>query len=417
MNPAIDTLFVPDLPPVLKHRTIFEKFDHLQEGESFLLVNDHDPIPLYYELSAERPGSFGWEKLQDGPEVWKVILSKKGSAASGIEQKAEVTQEQEQPAAKEGHVLNVTLLEPKLKHPTIFRHFDALDHGESFRILNDHDPKPLYYQMIAERGNVFTWKYIQNGPQWWEVEIAKNAKGETVGELAAKDIRKASIFKKYGIDFCCGGKKSLKQACDELGIDHQVVEEELNAPEQGSEAKDQNQYHRWQPDFLADYIYNQHHVYYYDEGPVIADLLEKVVARHGADYPFLNKLKELYGELQCELKAHFMKEEKVLFPFIKALTEAKRSGDASVLQRYPDIREPMQMMEMEHEVAGDLLKRIREAAQDYSLPAGACNSFTLLYQKLEALEADLHQHIHLENNLLFPKSLELEKKVRTQATQ
>ena len=108
-------------------------------------------------------------------------------------------------------------LQPALNHPTIFRKFDSLEEGASFVIVNDHDPKPLYYQLLAERGSIFTWEYLEQGPEVWKVHIRKNevVKGETVGEIAAKDIRKAEVFRKYGIDFCCGGKKSLKQACEE----------------------------------------------------------------------------------------------------------------------------------------------------------------------------------------------------------
>jgi len=109
-------------------------------------------------------------------------------------------------------ILDVTKIEPRLKHPTIFQCFDALSAGETFTILNDHDPKPLYYQLLGERGNIFTWNYLEQGPDWWRVVLTKPApaaKIETVGQIVAKDIRKAEVFKKLGIDFCCGGKKSV----------------------------------------------------------------------------------------------------------------------------------------------------------------------------------------------------------------
>jgi regulator of cell morphogenesis and NO signaling len=125
----------------------------------------------------------------------------------------------------------------------------------------------------------------------------------------------------------------------------------------------------------------------------------------------LYEVRELYKELQGELNAHFIKEEKVLFPFIKAIVKAKRTGDFSELNNYPSVKEPVQMMEMEHEAAGEILREIRKATNDYALPEGACNSFGLLYKKLEALEKDLHQHIHLENNILFPKALQLEREI------
>lgn len=310
--------------------------------------------------------------------------------------------------ASETFLLNVTLLEPRLKHPTIFKHFDELPQGEAFEILNDHDPKPLYYQMIAERGNVFTWQYLQKGPERWQVKIKKNDAGETIGEIAAKDLRKAEVFKKYGIDFCCGGKKNLQQACEELNVDVATIEAELMNTSNVS-SKPGTDFIRWEPDFLSDYIYNQHHLYYYEEGPVIADLLEKVITRHGDHYPHLKKLGDIYNVLQNELKTHFIKEETVLFPFIKAIVKANKTNDFSEINAFPSIKEPVQMMEMDHEGAGELLVQIREVTNNYTLPADACNSFQLLYNKLQELEADLHQHIHLENNILFPKTLQLEK--------
>ncbi|GAA4332361.1 iron-sulfur cluster repair di-iron protein [Flaviaesturariibacter amylovorans] len=312
-------------------------------------------------------------------------------------------------SASDLFTLEVATIEPRLKHPTIFRHFDELAPGTSFRIRNDHDPKPLYYQLIAERGNVFTWTYLEKGPEWWLVAIRKldTAASETIGEIAAKDGRKADVFRRYGIDFCCGGKQSLRQTCAEKGLDLATVEAELDAATR-SIAPAEN-YDQWDPAFLADYIYNRHHRYYYAEGPVIADLLNKVAVRHGEALPQLLRLEEAYTVLAGELGAHFAKEEKVLFPFIRALALAKETGDTGPLRRQFSLREPVQLMEADHEAAGELLKGIRALTDGYTAPEGACNSLTLLYAMLEGLEADLHRHMHLENNLLFPKALELER--------
>ena len=124
--------------------------------------------------------------------------------------------------------IDVTVLEPRMKHPTIFARFDELQGGESLIIHNDHDPQPVYYQLLGERGNIFKWQYLEQGPEIWEVRITKNTseEGETIGELVAKDYRKAQVFKKYGLDFCCGGKKSVRAACEEKGIDADKVEPE-----------------------------------------------------------------------------------------------------------------------------------------------------------------------------------------------
>lgn len=402
----LDTLYVPDLEPRQKHPTVFKKFDSLQHGEGFVLINDHDPIPLFYELKAERGNVFEWEKLENGPENWKVLITKKTTSTMPASSPL-----QSESAKENRFVLNVTLLEPRLKHPTIFNYFDELAYGESFQILNDHDPKPLYYQMLAERGNVFTWQYLEKGPQQWLVEIRKNEKGVTVGEVVAKDIRKAEVFKKFGIDFCCGGKKTLKQACEEAKVDLATVETALEKADSNTNAAPAFDYSRWNADFLADYIYNQHHVYYYEEGPVILELAEKVAARHGDRFQQLYLILALFKKLQEELGEHFLKEENVLFPFIKDLVAAKKAQKEGLLYEYLSIKEPVEMMESEHEAAGELLTQIRKATENFTPPAGSCNSFRLLYSKLEALEADLHQHIHLENNVLFPKALALEKEL------
>ncbi len=379
-----------------------------RHGESFLLINDHDPIPLYYEMKAEKGEVFEWKKVEDGPEVWKVEITKTGGDSCSVNR----VKENEATAAGEVFVLNVTLIEPRLKHPTIFKYFDALKEGEAFQILNDHDPKPLYYQLLGERGNIFTWTYLEKGPQWWRVQMRKNdlQSGETVGEIAAKDLRKAEVFKKYGIDFCCGGKKSLKQACEEKGLDVAIVEAELENP--APAVQPANDFNRWEADFLADYIYNQHHIYYYNEMPVIKGLLTKVMQHHGSNHPELKYLYSLFSQLVQELDTHFMREEKVVFPFIKALVLAKKTGNFEVLNSQPSLTEPIQIMEVDHEAAGGILADMKKLAGDYNPPADACNSYQYLYKKLKELDEDLHQHIHLENNILFPKALKLEKELR-----
>jgi regulator of cell morphogenesis and NO signaling len=309
------------------------------------------------------------------------------------------------------NILNVTLLEPRQKHPTIFARFDELEEGGSLTIHNDHDPKPLYYQLLGERGNIFNWEYLAQGPEWWKVRISKRVSGEneeTLGQLAARDLRKAQIFKKYGLDFCCGGKKTVKQACAEKGLDVTKVEQELQQADKNPVTRPLP-YDDWSLDFLADYIVNTHHSYVRKTLPDLVTYATKVARVHGDRHPELPAICQLVEEVNAELSAHLIKEEKVLFPYIKELVNKNTSQPAQAAP-FGSIQNPVSMMESEHERAGKALGEIRTLSGDFSLPDDACASYSLLYRMLEEFESDLHIHIHLENNILFPKALAIEKK-------
>lgn len=306
--------------------------------------------------------------------------------------------------------LDVTQIEPRLKHPTIFEHFDALKPGESFVIHNDHDPKPLYYQLLGERGAIFTWEYLEEGPRTWLVKIAKNkiaeeVNVETVGSIVAKDYRKAEVFKKLGIDFCCGGDISLKEASIEAGISEEQLRLELENADTVTTSASQD-YNKWKLDFLADFIANTHHQYIRDNATVILGLADKVAQRHGPQHPELGSLADRVNTLMNDLLSHIEKEERVLFPAIKSLVLNQDNGSGG----HTSIKSIIDNMHIEHDHAGDDMRYLREITNGYTLPPDACNSYNYLFEKLKEFEDDLFKHIHLENNILFPKAIVLETK-------
>lgn len=312
------------------------------------------------------------------------------------------------------NILNVTLLEPRLKHPAIFNRFDQLQEGENFIIHNDHDPKPLYYQLLGERGNIFIWEYLEQGPEWWKIRITKRLTGEqdeTLGQIAAKDLRKAEVFKKYGLDFCCGGKKTVKEACLEKGLDITKIEQELQQADK-LPASRPIPYNDWSLDFLADYIVNTHHSYVAKVLPDIRAYAEKVMNVHCSRHPELKPIRQLIEEVNSEMMAHMVKEEKILFPYIKGLAAATNGQEPPQAAHFGTVQNPINVMLMEHEVVSENLKKIREYSNDFTLPEDACASYSLLYHMLEEFDQDLILHVHLENNILFPKTLELEKKLK-----
>ena len=303
--------------------------------------------------------------------------------------------------------IDVTVLEPRMKHPTIFDAFDNVAEGSAVVIHNDHDPKPLYYQLLGEKGNCFSWTYLSNGPEIWEVEIKKHDKGqsESVGEIAAKDMRKAALLKKLGIDFCCGGKRSLEEACREQGLDVLRVKKELEQSESQPAAGPQLDFNTWTLTFLADYVVNVHHGYVKSNSPLLLELSEKVAAHHGANNPMLITVRNKTYEVLQELTTHMKKEEQILFPMIKQ--QENNSGTSAKPEPLKNI---ISVMERDHDIAGEITREIRHLTNDYTPPANACNSISLLFHKLEEFENDLLQHVHLENNILFPKAIAMDSK-------
>ena len=308
-------------------------------------------------------------------------------------------------------ILDVTVIEPRLKHPTIFENFDALSEGQAFIIHNDHDPKPLYYQLLGERGNIFRWEYLEEGPEFWKVKISKLDSDKidpTIGELVASDYRKAEVFRKFGLDFCCGGKKTLQEACKAKGLDIVQIEKELKTIDSIA-ALPSEEYNNWDISFLADYILNTHHNYVRQAIPVITEYSQKVARVHGSRHPETIRIAELFLLASNALTSHMFKEENILFPVIKQLSLAGKreiSEDAPILGL---AEEAIEVMEQEHDEVGRLFEKIKILSNNYMPPADACTTFKLSYSKLKEFEEDLHKHVHLENNILFPKAIELEK--------
>lgn len=397
------------LEPRLKHPTIFARFDQLAPGESLILYNDHDPRPLYYQLVNLRGDIFTWEYMEQGPEVYKIKITQNKAEEIPVEKNIDTIGTQE---IKE-NILNVTLLEPKLKHPTIFARFDELVSGESLTIHNDHDPKPLYYQMLGERGNIFNWEYLEQGPELFRIKITKNLSGdgdETLGEIAVKDLRKAEIFKKYGLDFCCGGKKTVKQACADKGIDAAKVERELQEADKVTPSSTHMApplpYNDWSLDFLADYIVNTHHSYVRKSIPDLRAYSTKVSRVHGDRHPELETINKYVDDVCNEMSEHMVTEETIVFPYVKQV--ASRSNGKS-FGEFETIKTPIDEMEAEHDFVGRRMEEIRRLSDNYTLPADGCASYAFLFNKLQEFESDLFTHIHLENNILFPKALQVEK--------
>ena len=230
----------------------------------------------------------------------------------------------------------------------------------------------------------------------------------TVAEIVTDNIKTSDVFKKYGIDFCCGGGISIKKVCEKHHISFDELKNDLlKINESTPKTYDFNS---WNLTFLASHIENIHHTYVAENTLLIQQYAAKVAKVHGHHYKEVIEINDLFNEVAKELASHMKKEELILFPFIKNLEKAEKEGVKVKTPHFGTVNNPINMMEDEHEHAGDILKEIKKLSNNYNPPEDACNTFKALYAKLDEFEQDLHQHIHLENNILFPKAILLEQK-------
>jgi regulator of cell morphogenesis and NO signaling len=220
----------------------------------------------------------------------------------------------------------------------------------------------------------------------------------TLGDLVAETPGRAAVFDRLGIDYCCHGQRSLEDACATAGLDAGEVAAALDLP-----TTDGTVGYPREPGELAEYIERIHHGYLHAELPELDGLLAKVVGVHGGRHPELAEVQRLFTELRSDLEPHLVKEERILFPSIRLLAEGTREF------AFGTIANPIRMMANEHDRAGELLADLRRVTDGYTVPADGCASYQSLYERLERVESDTHEHIHLENNVLFPAAEALER--------
>ena len=229
---------------------------------------------------------------------------------------------------------------------------------------------------------------------------------KTVRELAVELPNAARVFEKLGVDYCCGGDIPFTKACEKAGLDpDRVLASIQEAPAGPTPAQD------WAKALLAAlacYIVEKHHSFTRTELARLEPLFTKVCAAHGDHHPELARMQEVFRALSAELQSHMMKEENILFPYLSAMEQALLSGRPFPRPMFGTVRNPVRMMTLEHDSAGDALGELRRESRNYSVPADVCASYSELYRSLQAFEADLHTHIHLENNMLFPRALAME---------
>ncbi|HET7697542.1 MAG TPA: iron-sulfur cluster repair di-iron protein [Vicinamibacterales bacterium] len=227
----------------------------------------------------------------------------------------------------------------------------------------------------------------------------------TIGDIVAEDFRTAAVFQQFGIDFCCGGRHTLAEACRERNADPEAVLAALTRS--CSAAGTAPKFDAWSPETLIGYVVGTHHAYVRRALPTLLAHTRKLAAAHGTNHPELHEVMRLVEQVAGEMTSHMAKEEQILFPYIAEIAEAADDGRAAPRAPFGSIDNPIAMMEREHEDAGAAMAEIRRLTGGYTVPADGCTTYRVTFRELEAFESDLHTHVHLENNILFPKARRL----------
>ncbi|MGZ5244382.1 MAG: iron-sulfur cluster repair di-iron protein [Bacteroidia bacterium] len=234
---------------------------------------------------------------------------------------------------------------------------------------------------------------------------------KTLAQIVTDNYKAAEVLEKYDLDFCCKGKISLEKACTDRSLDMTKILAELaNLYETNTDIL--SRFTNWDADFLTNYIENNHHSYVKTASERLLFYTDKIARVHGERHPELLKIAAHFNNVALEMKHHMEKEEIILFPYIKNLAVAKRTNASLPISGFGSVENPIQMMEAEHETAGEICAEIKKLSNNYTTPEDGCNTYRITMAELQEFEKDLHQHVHLENNILFPKakSLELELK-------
>lgn len=234
-----------------------------------------------------------------------------------------------------------------------------------------------------------------------------NLKEKMIGEIVAEDYRTASVFKTYGIDFCCHGNRSIEEACVPQKINRENLESDLKKITK-QRPQITSDFQSWPLDLLINYIEKKHHRYVRTQLPMLQEYLEKLCKVHGERHPELFEIKELFAHSSMEFMVHMQKEEKVLFPFIMKIADENAEKNPSVNAAFGSVAMPISSMMHDHDTEGERFRKIKELSDNYTTPADGCNTYRVAYSLLQEFENDLHLHIHLENNILFPKAIEIE---------
>lgn len=421
-NPTEKILDAAALSPAVKFQTIMKTFQDLKDGETFILQNNFDPQPLYMQLTSTNPENLIWDYIEKGPDIYKIRIAKENKdTEGGFEEK----------------VLDAICLNPSVKFQTIMNTFSELKEGETFILHNDHDPKPLFYKLKSTQGDTFTWDYLKEGPDVFEIRIGKKVldgtegqkkeeksvryfadhinfdenQSETLRTLAAKDYRKAEVFRKYGIDYAWKGNRSITEACEESEIEENELIKALQLAEKNYAGSIPSlDYYHWNMAFLADYILQTHHQYVKDNAERISQLAERTAREYGERNSTLKVLGEDVRPMIKDFMVHMSKEEDVLFPAIKQMLQLLQNG-----KKNPgpggDIAHAVEKMEAEHDETRVYLEKFRKITENYELTPDSSELQKQLYRELQLFENDTYLHVHLENNILFPKLIILESRI------
>src|SRR5215831_15734467 len=229
----------------------------------------------------------------------------------------------------------------------------------------------------------------------------------TIRETVAADYRTAAVFERYGLDFCCSGARTIEQACREAGVQQCNVLRDLDAV-LDAPASDTPDYKSWNARALIDHIIARHHGYVRQSIPPLIQHTTKIASVHGARHPELVHIQNLFRRVADEMTDHMFKEEHILFPFIAAVETAIDNGRPAPVPPFGTVENPISMMEVEHKFVGDAMAEMRHLTAGFTPPQDACGTYRVALQELDAFERDLHEHVHLENNLLFPKAVRQE---------